>query len=352
MFAALLLSLALSGQEPTTADRNCGDDNGVDRCNANVQAAVRTRLGIASIEEEAAGGVEAYRAFFVDGYGRDMPVISFERRPGESPKVVVYGFEGRKISGPLSAEVWRDIQSESLLADRVLQRPSDGAGADGQAGPSQDICLHSWVQTVEMSNTWPERWRVVPVRRRTEDACGGGLTTRFAFHLAELAVKALPPCEVLDNSRQRNRVTQLATCLNLKGDRLAAAELRNARLEFGLRPGADPANPYAWQAALGTNGSPRLVWAGEEVKTERGQNQNVAQFLVAKHAELPDLTFDQMSFEGIDARQAKVDGYASYEIDDVTWRANYRQTWVWDPSLLEWMLSDWVVDVFTSASTR
>lgn len=346
---ATVLAAAVSTQDENAA-RNCRDDNGVDRCLADVQAEVRLRLGVASIEQEAAAGVEVYRAFFVDGYGNDMPSVSFERRPGEDPKVVVYGLDNRRMSAAVSAAVWREVQAESLFADRVLQADVGALAAEGQTRPPA-LCLHSWVQTVEMANTWPERWSVVPVRRRTEDACGGGLTTRFAFHLAELAVKAVPPCDALDERQQRNRITQLASCLNLKGDRLAAAELRNARLSFGPRPGAAQDDAYAWQAALGTNGSPRLVWAGEEIRTERGSgDKNVAQFLIAKHAELPRLAFRQESFEGIDARRAQAEGTASYVLDDTTWRASYRQTWVWDPSLFEWMLSDWVVEAFTPAA--
>ena len=364
MLAALMMSLALSGQEPCAdlwsdkceAERrarpNCFDDNLTDRCAADEQARVRTLLGVASIEDESAAGVEAYRAFFVDGYGNDMPAVAFERRPGEGPKVVVYGREGRSMSAPVSADIWQNVQSESRFADRVLQEPVATATAEGQPTALPAMCLHSWVQTVEMANTWPERWSVTPVRRRTEDACGGGLTTRFAFHLADVAVKAIPPCDVLDEGQQRNRITQLDTCLRLKGDRLAAADLRNARSSFGLRRGADPADAYAWQAAMGTNGSPRLVWAGQEIKTERSRDKNVAEFLIARHAELSSLTFRQTVFEGIDSRRAIAEGVASYVVDETTWQADYRQTWVWDPSLIEWMLSDWVVESFAPGPAR
>jgi hypothetical protein len=240
MVEVFILGLLIAGQAAPVPDRDCLDDNLVDRCAESSRASTRATLGMVAISDEASTGAEIYRAFFVDGYGQDMPSVSFERRPGQGPMVVVYGHGGDRISAPVSAVIWRKVQSESVLADRqILDSAASGDTGGQTVSRHQPICLHSWVQTVEMANTWPESWRAVPVRVRTEDSCGGALTTRFAHLLSELAVEAIPPCNVLDETQQRNRVTQLATCLALKGDRMAAAELRNARLSFGLRPGAD-----------------------------------------------------------------------------------------------------------------
>ncbi len=349
MLSVSIVALMLAGQAPPSIDPNCLDDNHTNRCAETVQAATRQKLGVAAISSEAETGAEIYRAFFVDGYGNDLPAVAFERRPGSGPTVVVYGLEGARMSAPVSAETWNRVRSESVMADRSLADAATPNAADEQGRPPPPpICMHSWVQTVEMSNTRPERYQVVPVRSRTEDSCGGALTSRFAHLLADLAVDAIAPCDVLDDAHQRNRVTQLGTCLSLKGDRLAAAELRNSRIDFGLRPGADPTNVYAWQAAMGTNGSPRLVWGDQEVRTERGRNQNVARFLLARNAELTNLKFHQRTFEGVDAQTGLVDGLASYVADGITWQAPYRQTWVWDQSLMEWMVSDWVVEPFAA----
>ncbi len=352
MIDALIFGLTLAGQAATTPDRDCLDDNLVDRCAEASRAATREKLGVASMSDEAEAGAEIYRAFFVDGYGQDMPAVAFERRLGQGPMAVVYGHAGAKISAPVSADVWRKVQLESVWADRQLAEHAASVDASGRSVPRPPpICFHSWVQTVEMSNTWPGGWRVVPVRARTEDSCGGGLTTRFAHLLAELAVEAIPPCDVLDDKHQRNRVTQLSTCLTLKGDSLAAAELRNERLDFVLRPGADATSVYVWQHLLGTNGSPRLVWGDQEIRTERGRNQNVASFLVAKQAELGPLTFRQTAFEGVNAREARAEGVASYRVAEATWQAPYLQTWVWDPALSEWMVSEWIVQPFAPVTT-
>lgn len=348
MLSPWFVALALLGQDVAEPDRNCLDDNHTNRCAEEVQAATRAKLGVAAIASEAETGAEIYRAFFVDGYGNDMPVVAFERRPGHGPVAVVYGTEGRTMSAPVSAEVWNRVRSESVMADRSLADRNASPQADGRGPPPPPMCLHSWVQTVEMANSRPERWTVVPVRSRTEDSCGGALTSRFAHLLAELAVEAIAPCDVLDEKHQRNRVTQLGTCLSLKGDRLAAAELRNERVDFGLRPGADATNVYAWQAAMGTNGSPRLVWGGQEIRTERGRDKNVAQFLMARHAEFENLRFHQRTFEGIDAQTAVAEGVANYVLEGTTWQAPYRQTWVWDTSMMQWMVSDWVVEPFAA----
>jgi hypothetical protein len=348
--AALLASLALQQSPAPQSGADCLDDNLADRCTPDARAGVRAALGMKAIEEEAATGAEVYRAFFVDGYGRDMPAIAFERRPGRSPQVVVYAPDGRVMSADVSSQTWERVRTESVFADRQLAAPISGAVESGTP-PPPPLCLHSWVQTVEMANTTPERYRVVPVRRRTEDACGGALTTRFAFFLATMAVEALPPCDALDEARQRNHVTLLATCAGLRGDRLAAAELRNARERVGPRWGLDQKDPGAWRAALGTNGSPVLDWGGTVVRTDRSRNNAVAEFIVARLAELPGLSFQQLEFEGLDARSAAVTGQARYG-DESSGRfvADYRQRWVWDPNLHDWMLAEWTVEPFRPAT--
>lgn len=343
LIAALLASLALQQASSTAPDRDCLDDNMIDRCRAEQQEKVRAMFGVAAIEEEAAAGAEIYRAFFVDGYGRDMPVVAFERRRGQAPQAVIYGAGGGRISAPVSAGAWARVRNEAVLADRKLE-PLPAQGDE------LNICLHSWVQTVEMANSTPGGRRTEPVRRRVEDACGGGLTTRFAFQLADMAVEAIHPCDVLDINQQRNRITQLAACLSLEGDRLAAAELRNARSTFGPRWGLNPKDAGAWRAAIGTNGSPVLDWAGSVVRTERGRDNEVAEFIVGKLNELPNLRFEQRQFEGVSGREGVVRGQATYGGDGAGYVASYRQVWLWDPNLSEWMLSEWTVEPFRPMS--
>lgn len=349
MFASLLVA-GLIGFQTTDGlpgPRECLDDNHVNRCDDGVQAQVRRSLGVAAIEDEAAAGAEIYRAFFVDGYGRDMPAVAFERRPGRGPEAVVHGPQGRVMRAAVSREAWARVVERSRFADRRLEQPAAApAPAEGTIPPPPVFCLHSWVQTVEMANSPVDRWKTQAVRRRTEDACGGALTTEFAFFLADEAVKALAPCETLDPEQTRNRITQLDQCLGLGGDRLAAAELANARSRFGPRARQDMTNANVWRAALGTNGSPRLSWAGQSVQTEQGRNNPVAEFIAARMAERPDLRFLQQRFEGRSSREGVIEGEAYYTEGEISMVAPYRQIWVWDPGLNEWMLSEWTVEPF------
>lgn len=348
MIVSLMLAAALGLQEPPElpGPRECLDDNHTNRCLPEVQAGVRQKLGMASIEAEAEAGAEVYRVFFVDGYGRDMPAVAFERRPGQGPEAVVYGFEGRTIRAAVSADTWNEVIEQSRYADRRLAAEPVDPPATGEP-EAITICLHGWVQTVELSNSRPTRWETVPVRRRTEASCSGELTSQFAFFVAEQAAKAIPPCDALDLRQTRNRVTQLAECLALGGDKLAAAEVWNARQDMSPRRRQDRAEPMAWRAAMGINARPRLDWAGTVVGgPEGGGSGSVAEFIVARLAEHSDLDFVQQTFEGRSASEVAVDGYADYTQDEVRMVARYRQVWKWDPGGLDWMLSEWTVEPF------
>lgn len=356
MLFAVLFSLAIAGQS-AEVPRDCRDDNGTDRCAAENRAAVLKTFGLASIEDEAVAGVETYRASFIDGYGNELPTVSFERRPGQDPTVVVYGAEGRKMSSPVAVETWARVRSQSVFADRTLEPLPQPVrtGPDGRPlPPFPPMCLHAWVTTVEMANSTPDGRTVVPTRRITQGTCGGNLGSTFAFMLADEAVKAIPPCGMLDGTQQRNTVTILETCLGLKGDRFSAAELRNRVRSGSPRQGLDLLDAGVWRAYLGTNGSPELTWAGEVIRTDRGSNNRVAEFVVAQLKARPSLTFRPVQFEGRTGREAVIQGVVSYQTGvgaEAQWyRAAYRQTWVWDPNLFDWMVSTWVIEPFTPAA--
>ena len=346
MLIALLGAALIGGQ--AASDRTCLDDNNRDICAPAMRAEQLSRLGMATAEADAAAGVESYRVFFVDGYGNDLPAFVFERRAGAGPMSVVYGANGKRLESPVSPELWNEVVARAEVADRELvPLPSDPNGP-----PS--LCLHAWSSTVEMTNSPVTRWRSEPVRRRTENACNGALTTRFAFFLAEQTLKAQPHCQALDPDKQRNTVTLVATCMGLGGDRVAAGSVFDQIRDGQPRQGADLNNPFAWQAYLGRNGSPRLDWAGQVVVGRQGRDRNVAEFIIARRQEHPSLRFYPKTFDGIDARRVVVEGQARYSEEatggEESWfAADFTQTWVWDPNLSEWMVSDWVVRPFVPA---
>ncbi|WP_282008221.1 hypothetical protein [Brevundimonas aveniformis] len=348
----LLLSAAPALAQPDhdlPGPRECLDDDHTDRCDPEVQARVRDLLGIASIEDEAASGAIVYRALFVDGYGRDMPAVAFERRPGQSPEVVIYGREGRTVRAPASSEAWDAVVAQSRFADRELAPIRDVSGDDPDV-ESVSICLHAWVQTVEIANAARARLVDEPVRRRTESACGGGLTTRFAFFLADLAVEQIPWCDQIDADTERNAVTQLDTCLMLSGDRLAAADLYNARLADVDWTRDDGLNVGEVRAHLGVSSPHTLTWGDQVVQAESWSDRNVAEFLLARFADHPYLRFWPTNIEGVNAEQVVVRGIAEATFGDVRVSAAYTQTWLWHELSLVWGLSDWSVEPFTPVS--
>jgi hypothetical protein len=340
LIAAFLATLAI-GQ--TVPSRDCRDDNLRDRCAAEDRARVEEMLGIAPIETEAESGAEVYRARYVDGYGRDMPAVAFTRRPGQDPMVEVSGRDGRKMTTLVDPDVWDAVVADSRFADRALAPLAEPARADGAPPIFEPICLHAWVVSVEMANTQIMRNKTKPVRRATQSACGGELTVRYAFDLAKYAVEALAPCQLLDENKQRNHLTILATCLELEGDRFAAATLWNRQSEGRPRYGLDVKDPGVWRSYLGTNGSPTLDWQGEVMTTERGRDNRVAETLVARLNETP-MSFLPVKFRGLSRTRAELEGVVEAEGGRV---APYRQTWIWDPNLSEWMLERWTVEPFS-----
>lgn len=338
----MLLAAVLAFQSgPSLPARDpCLDDNHRNVCSATVQAEVLDKLGLKSIAAEAESGAEVYRARFVDGYGRDMPAVAFVRRPGQEPMVEVSGVESRKMSGPVSLAVWQDVVRRARFADRDLL-PLESGNREGIGS----LCFHAWVVSIEMANPSGGGSGGRAVRQKTASACGAGLTTDFAFDLADKAKQALPACDALDQSMTRGAVGALAVCMRLTGDRLAAASLFNTRNTGGPRYGLDRKDAGVWRAYLGTNGSPKLDWAGQKIETDRGRNNHVAVFIADQVAADERLRFEPQDYHGESSKRARIQGRA---INGKGQNATYHQTWVWDPNLSEWMVEDFTVGEFSA----
>lgn len=231
--AGLALTAPCAGASAQDAARACRDDKGVDRCAEDGQARMRALYGADSLETLAGGKIAVRRAFFVDGYGRDIGLVSFLRPPGADPAIEVrFPAERRTealptLAAPLSEQQWRDALRETALFERRLVPLED-------ASPS--ICLHGWVATVEANdppflpqNQFPTREVRGVSRRKTDSACGNdGLAMRAAMRLATLALDSIPACGTLDRNRHRSEVHALGACARLRGDRFAAAAAHNA----------------------------------------------------------------------------------------------------------------------------
>lgn len=213
---------------------DCYDDNLTDRCDPENQRQRRDHYNLQSIEELAAANVQSRRIFYVDGYGRDMPVVTFERRPGRAPHVIVTasvaeeGGEVRVVEmrEQITFAVWRDVLSQTEQFHRPTMPTPPPTTDDGQQ--SIRLCLHSWVMTMEASDPGQQQ----RVRAATQDACNEGFVSDPAFDLARIAYESIPYCRALDVSRYRNEVSLFSSCALLEGDRIAAAQALNQSMKI------------------------------------------------------------------------------------------------------------------------
>ena len=234
--------------------RGCGDDRGVDRCDAAVQQRMRDAYGIEDAQTLIDTGTSVRRAMFVDGYGRDVAVVQFLGAPGETPRVEVRtpgaaeGGEPAPLLAPISRTLWNEVRARSRHFDQQLAREVMDED-EAEAGPDAPFtfCLHGWVVVVEAVDAahvsptegagtgsaarnrdpaLPVEPTILPgsVRSDVEGACANGLAVPFAFELAELALAALPQCSTLNPDHFRTTASLLATCQRLEGDRHVAGE--------------------------------------------------------------------------------------------------------------------------------
>ena len=259
----LMAGPAAAAAQPAAAKppRGCSDDRLVDRCAPEQQAGTRALFGARPIEEHLAAGDQVRRVFYVDGYGRDLVLITFIRPRGGDPRLEVRfprseGGAGRRaLEAPVPKAVWDEVIDRSGLFDRPLARPA--------AGDDVSICLHSWVYTVEAADppraTSPQR-----LRRRTGDACHEDLVQAYAGDVARAAVPLLAGCDLLDRRRHRNEATLLAACGMLEGDRLVAAQaLNRAQLLAAVNSPADAGRAQGVFDYRGT-----VEWDGERLGGE------------------------------------------------------------------------------------
>ncbi|MFC0202940.1 hypothetical protein [Novosphingobium soli] len=285
--AILALGIATTVVPVAAKDRGCRDDNGAERCAPEALRRQEKAYGVEAIDALGARGAQVIRAFFVDGYGRDVGLVSFVRGPASEPRVEwMQPLAGPaddprvRLSSVVPLATWEDLQADGEVFDRPL--------APEPASAELSICLHGWVVRVETVDAGGKSHASV------ESTCVSGLVARYGFRIAKAAVAALPSCALLDPERTRNDVTRLADCTLLTGDRAAAAQAYNVfRTPWFASPGGpDFARPLLYlfhdRAELSWPGQPAVtgweaasrVWAEQAAK---------AHFLVARiYGETPD----------------------------------------------------------------
>lgn len=215
-------------------DRDCMDDYGRDLCDSGRWSAIVSSFGLEPAERVQEQGWRGVRVFTIDGYSRDMPMVSVLNRGTEE-----YGFpidpvlEIRRAAGPdevkvavpLRREAWYDLyleamQLQELVAASPVRQSSSTASTEMVDGEEVlNICLHAWVTVTE---SLTDRG----VERRVRNACGEDAMFDAGYEMSARSLRGFPHCNHLDPGNYRNESTQLQACMNLDGEnRIAAAEV-------------------------------------------------------------------------------------------------------------------------------
>lgn len=315
------LLVAVPALANTPADPRCTDDNGTNRCDTETQAKTRNAYGIADVDALAAQGTYVRRAMLVDGYGRDILAVSFIRKKGMDPIVEIRAPQPKgartssSISMPISLSEWNNMLSQGGYFDRDL---APMLAEDGKT-ELRNICLHSWMATVEAvdparlsSNSLPAMDEVPVIRRKTQSACDGGLAVQYAFQLADLAYDVLPVCQSINLEFQRNKVTALSTCLSLSGDRAAAGQALS--LSHGIEKALHiyPKDGTQTQKALEW----LIVSADPNDRPQPGSNHITRNERAALVATLQQGDIYFSGYHGVDADHVEIDAMQVHRTDD------------------------------------
>lgn len=350
---AALLALGLFAAVPQDPyPPECEEDDETPACAAALLAQRLSTFDAPPIEAEAATDAVVMRAFVSNGYGRDIVLISFEMRPDQPPMVVIKGRNGARLSHPISGADWDRAMSGSTNADRLLSPVSRVTNGD-----EIFICMHPWGAQLEMANTQNANGDTIPVRIKAERSCDeDGLALRYAFDLADIAVKAIPACADLDPDKHRNAPSRLSACLLLRGNTVAAASLMNERGEPPSQAYGHLPDEEEWARWLATDSTSRLDWAGEVFEESNvyrsGQppRKRMSDIMLERAAGLKDLTIYQAEFGARDANNGWITGEVVYVIEGEDGRrqemiADYRQEWSRGGGF-GWRMDNWVVGAF------
>ncbi|MBB5661429.1 hypothetical protein [Brevundimonas halotolerans] len=214
-------------------DRDCMDDYGRDLCDPEGWLGIVETFGVEAAEDAQANGWRGVRVFTIDGYSRDMPMVSVlyteasEHGIPLNPRLEVRGAgDGEGPASSLSREAWfgLTLKSRRIVELATAAPPRQSAGDDGLPGTAGDemiICLHAWVTVTEVLTD-------DGVLRRVRNACGDDPLFDAGYELSGQALRGFPVCSHLDPANYRNESAQLDRCLVLEGDnQIAAAEVLN-----------------------------------------------------------------------------------------------------------------------------
>lgn len=332
MLIAMLMSLMLGGQVP------CGDDYEAPECAAEQIAEATRNLSLPDIQAEFDAGVQVYRAVFDGGrYGR--PAVSFERRPGQSPELVVYGAGGRTLRREIGAEVWESVRDRSRYAGRKLE-PTQTLSISCYA--SSDVV----VQIASPHISKPDENPNFPYAHlfagglieASQNSCEGGLTWDYGAYLADLACEQIPECDAMGaRDRFLGAVFNLRAVFQLRGDRLAAASLSAS---LGWPPARQayhrPVEAAQYAHWLEPEYGATLDWKGTIIKAEPGYDNPapdaISRFLAEQDVATGGLRYEVAEIGADSADIGWVTGVASYPMQTEERgqirQAPWRQVWL------------------------
>lgn len=224
MIAAALAAFLLAGEPAAAAaprpfDRACMDDYGRDLCDPAMRAGIRRKFGVPPAEDLAAQGVEGVRAFMVNGYSRDMPLVTVLRPRGGEAALAFHVPDRPELarSAPASRWQWQVSQALGGLASAAPEQPAPAPAPKGEVR----ICLHPWVAVVEVIAGGK-------VTTRVRNGCVEDGVYDGAYSLSTEALRSFEGCTALEPRNYRNDVERLYGCAILRGDDgHAEAELLN-----------------------------------------------------------------------------------------------------------------------------
>lgn len=331
MLIAMLMSLMLGGQEP------CDDDEAPE-CAAEQIAEATRNLSLPDIQTEFDAGVQVYRAVFNGGrYGQ--PAVSFERRPGQSPELVVYGAGGRTLRHEIGADVWDRVRDRSRYVGRRLEPVP---GYSRQCYASSDVVVQISHPHLPKPDENPdfsyEHLFAGGLTEAAQNSCEGGLTWDYGDYLANLACEEIPECDAMGPRGQlMTAIHKLEAVFHLRGDRLAAASLFS---DVGWAPSRrghlDPVDVTEIAEWLEPEYGATLDWGSTAITAERRYNDPstdaISHFLAERDAETGGLRYEVTEVGADSADIGWTTGLVRYSIQtDGRWRsreAPWRQVWL------------------------
>lgn len=330
MLIAMLMSLMLGGQEP------CDDDESPE-CAAEQIAEATRNLSLPDIQTEFDAGVQVYRAVFNGGrYGQ--PAVSFERRPGHSPELIIYGAEGRTFRRQVSIDVWHRVGDRSRYVGRRLEPITHYSRS---CIVSADVVVQISAPRIRKPNEntgYPTPGFPQGITEASQNSCGGGLTWDYGDYLANLACEEIPECDAMGPRGQlMMAVHHLEAVFQLRGDRLAAASLFS---DVGWAPSRrghlDPVDVTEIAKWLEPEYGATLDWGSTAITAERRYNDPspdaISHFLAERDAETGGLRYEVTEIGADSAEIGWTTGLVRYSIQiDGRWRsreAPWRQVWL------------------------